>query len=381
MDSMRRPLAGFFALAILGTACAIPTEMPNWDTRWDLPLPVGDDLGIGVARFLPAGVDTLTLTGATAPIFRATVSVNPQISRSLGATCPSCPSATAPKPAFTLNPAATTTVSLTAASSLTSATLSTGSQLALSLINGFGFDPIRPPGTGTTPGTVSFTVTNGTATLGTLVIDGATSALPGNGATSNFVVPLSGTINFSSPITVTMTMVSPAGNPGSNVTMNPGQVFTATATPTLNISTATVNTPARTINDPGDPIDLTGIDASIADRIPDSTTTQGALLLTVVNPFTVGGTFNITFTGTKPSEGGTSSVPITPVSKSFAIPAGTATTPSTTGVELRQIIGSNLTAAFTGSVPASTTPSIVTPASEIAVTGRMQLHLYVRKFD
>jgi hypothetical protein len=108
----------------------------------------------------------------------------------------------------------------------------------------------------------------------------------------------------------------------------------------------------------------------------------------VVNPFTVGGTFNITFTGTKPSEDGSSSVPIVPVSKSFAIPAGTATTPSTTtinipmtGVELRQLIGSNLTAAFTGSVPASTTPSTVTPTSAIAVTGRMQLRLYVRKFD
>src|SRR3954465_8736478 len=158
---MRRPEAGIIALAILAGACAVPTETPNWDVTWDLPMPDNGKMNIGVSSFLPNGVTVDT--NATPKVFNAQVSSSPPINRTFGAQCPLCPNTTGQKPAFTA-PGATTRVGLTAGTSLTSGQLTTGSQVAMAINNGFSFDPIRPPGGAA--GTMTFTVSNGATTLG-----------------------------------------------------------------------------------------------------------------------------------------------------------------------------------------------------------------------
>src|SRR6478672_8632363 len=125
---MRRPEVGIIALAMLASACAIPTELPNWDVTWNLPLPDNNAMSIGVATFLPNGVDTINAGTPRVPVaFGVKVASAPTISRTLGVQCPACPSATAQKPQFTAPPA-TSTISLTAGTNLNTATLFTGSQ-------------------------------------------------------------------------------------------------------------------------------------------------------------------------------------------------------------------------------------------------------------
>src|SRR4051812_11961625 len=259
---MRRPEVGIIALAMLASACAFPTESPNWDLTWNLPVPDNDAMSISVTKFLPNGVDTVRV--GTAPgTLALTVKIlsAPTINRTLGVQCPTCPSATAPKPAFSAPPA-TTTISLTAGTSLNSATLFTGSQIVVNLTNGFTFDPINPPGG--TAGTITLTVNNGTTTLGTLTLVGPTTTIPA-GQSKQFTIPLAGTINTAQTLTVTMTMDSPAGAVGQPVLMNPNQTFSATATPTINVSAATVTIGAQSItpsSSDATPIDLSDVDSS-----------------------------------------------------------------------------------------------------------------------
>src|SRR3954469_11461452 len=165
---MRRPEVGIIALAMLASACAFPTDSPNWDMTWNVPLP-DNGQSIGVKAVLPAGTDTITPTPGAPLAIRPQVSAIPSISRTLGVQCPTCPSATAPKPAFTA-PIASTTVTLAAGASLSSATLTTGSKMDIVLTNGFQFDPINPPGAPGTPGTMTLTVSNGATTLGTATL-------------------------------------------------------------------------------------------------------------------------------------------------------------------------------------------------------------------
>ena len=386
-SSMRRSLKGTLALAVLAAACAFPTEAPNWDMTWNLPLPQEDGpQKIGVQKILPSGVTLIApIPPATTPsAFSAQVNSVPPINRTLGVQCPTCPSATAPKPAFTAPPA-TTTINLTAGTALNTATLFTGSQIVLTLANGFTFDPINPPGG--SPGTLTLTVSNGSTTLGTLTLLGGAQTVPA-GQSKQFTIALAGSINTAQPLLLTMTMDSPAGAAGQPVTMNPNQLFSVSATPTVNISTATVTIGAQSIDSPGQYIDLSSIDTTVANRVPDSATTQGTLFLTVTTPFTVSANATMTFTGTRATQDGDGPivlVPITPVVKNITLPAKTATQSTftipiaLTGQELRRMLGSELVATFTGTTNAGST--IVTPASEITITSRMQIHLYVREIN
>jgi hypothetical protein len=377
---MRRPEVGIFALAMLASACAFPTESPNWDMTWNLPVPDNGALSISVNELVPSGITIDSAGTPRLPVsFTASVAAVPSISRTLGAQCPSCPAATAPKPAFTA-PVATTSISLTAASTLTSATLITGSQIVITLQNGFGFDPINPPGG--TPGTITLGVVNGSTTLGNLVLQGPTSTIP-SGQTRTFTIPLSGTINTSSPINVTMTMDSPAGSLSQPVTMSPGQTFTASAVPTIKISTATLNLGAENLGgaDPT-PLDLSEVDSSVVRRIQDDNENRGTMFLTITNPFTVAANATITFrsrTGTPAAQS------ITPITKAISIAAATnGTTPKVstvsialTGKELRSMFGKDLEVLFGGAtVPG---PLTVTPSLKMSISSRIQVNFTIRE--
>jgi hypothetical protein len=368
---MRRPEAGILALAILA-ACAIPTDSPNWDMTWNLPVPDKASLSVGVGSFLPNGVTTI---GTPPTMFAAAVSATPPINRTLGANCPSCPSGTAPKPAFTA-PLATTTISLTAGTSLQSGTLTTGSQLVIAVTNNFAFDPIKPPGGAA--GTITFTLDNGGITVGNpLVISGTSSAIPA-GQTTSFTMPLTGPISTASPLTVKMTMDSPAGAAAQPVAMSPTQTFNAVITPTLRLSTVAVNIAAQPISSALDSIDMGGIQ-SVRNRIADTTTVEGFMYLTVNNPFTVGGAMTVTFA----AQQGQSS--FTPITKNVPLAAAAnGTTPSVaidtialTGHELRQIVGGKITTSFGGTTGSGSLTA--TPTQEVTMTSRMQLTLSIKE--
>ncbi|HET9426698.1 MAG TPA: hypothetical protein VFO55_15145 [Gemmatimonadaceae bacterium] len=343
---------------------------------WNLPLPDNDAMSIGVTTFLPSGVDPV---GSPATAFSATVASLPPITRMLGAQCASCPSGTAPKPAFSA-PVASTTVTLTAGTQLTSAVLATGSQLVVTLNNGFTFDPINPPGG--SPGIVTLAVLNGATTLGTLTLQGGSQTIPA-GQAKNFTIALAGTINTASPITVTMTMDSPAGSAAQPVAMNPTtDAFTASATPTINISSATVSIGAQPVTASPTPLDLSQIDSSVVRRIVDDNQNRGTMFLTVTNPLTIGASTTITFrspTGTPAAD------QIVPVTKNVVIPAAAnATTPnvstipvSLTGQELRRIFGRDVEVVFGGTTQAGSTT--VTPTQRISVSSRIQVNFTVKE--
>ena len=385
---MRRPEVGIIALALLASACAFPTEAPNWDMTWNLPVPDDNAMNIGVSTFLPSGV-TLVNSGTppTPTAFNAAVSTNPTISRTLGVQCPACPSATAPKPAF-VAPIASTPVTLSAGTSLQTAALTTGSQIVVSVNNGFTFDPLNPPG-GVNSATASIiiAVTNGSATLGTLTLGGLGTTITGAVATTipagqlkQFTIPLSGTINTAQTINITMTMDSPAGAAGSPVLMNPNQLFTATGVPTLNISTATVAIGAQALSSTATPIDLSQIDSSIVRRISDDAQNRGAMFLAMTNPFTLGSNATITF-----QSPASASPKMTPITKNIVIPPATnATTPSVstltidlTGQELRSMFGRDVEVVFGGTTSAGTIS--VTPAQKITATSRIQVNFNIKE--
>jgi hypothetical protein len=372
---MRRPEVGILALAMLASACSFPTESPNWDMTWNLPLPDNDALSIPVKNFLPVGVDTV---GDPANAFLAQTDPVPPISRTLGAQCDSCTSVTARKPEFHAQPA-TTTVTLTAGTQLTSAVLATGSQMLLTLNNGYSFDPINPPGGAA--GTVTFAVLNGSTTLGTLTLTGGTQTIPA-GQSKNFTIGLAGTINSASPITVTMTMDSPSGSAAQPVLLNPSQLFTASAVPTFVASTATVSLTAQPLNAPATPLDLSQIDSTVVTRIVDDGQERGTMFLTVTNPFTVGAVASMTIQSPAGTPAGQQIVPITkPVTIAAASSGSTpsvATVPvNLTGQELRRIFGREVEVIFGGTTGAGSLTT--SPSQKITMTSRIQVNFNVRE--
>jgi hypothetical protein len=232
-----------------------------------------------------------------------------------------------------------------------------------------------------TTGTVTLTVANGVTTLGTLTLLGSTSAIPAGQSTS-FTVPLAGTINTAQPLTVSMTMDSPAGAAGSPVAMNPSQLFSVNATPTINISQATVNIGAQTLAPTTQTQDLAdGPLAELESRI-DTTATgaQGSMFFLVTNPLTLGANGTLTINGTKMIEDGDTSVPLTiaPIIKPFVIAPGNGMVQiDFTGKELWSIVGSNVTFSITGSTTAGST--VVTPASAITIFTRLQIRAFIRE--
>jgi hypothetical protein len=162
--------------------------------------------------------------------------------------------------------------------------------------------------------------------------------------------------------------------------MSSGQVFSASLVPTLQISSATVSIGAQAVNGAPTPIDMSAIDSSIINRIADSPTTQGAMYLTITNPFTLGGAMNVTF-----SSPAGSTPAITPITKTLTLTkAPTATTSSVTivsidftGQELRRMLGHDLLVAFGGNTAAGALT--VTPAQKITITSRLQMTLFIKE--
>jgi hypothetical protein len=279
------------------------------------------------------------------------------IQRALSQDCPACAAANGlivPKPAF--SGTGTGSAALPAG---VSAAVVTGTNLSLTVTNGFNFDPINPAGA-TGSGYIIITVLSGTTQIGRDSIPGqgpGAVPMPAGGTTAPRLIPLAGTVT-SAGITVNVSLTSPAGSP---ITMDASRQIPFTANGgTVRLSSATVAVnqalPASTSN-----LDLSDIDEAVSSRVK-----SGKLFLTVTNPFAVGGTMSITFTG------GTA-----PITKSITLTAASGGTPSTTTQsvalsesELESLLGHNVTITFGGTISGTTT---VTPAQVVAVATRLEL--------
>lgn len=343
-------LSGLSALS-LGAACDIPTEAPIVDQRWVVP---SQTSRISVANLLPSGVTILgDSSGFTVSAAAASVT------RALSQDCPTCVAGngfTGPKPAFTATASMTTSLP----SDISSATL-TGGSLVINVTNNYGFDPLRPNGAAAPFGNATITVSNGNTSLGTTTVDGSTQALPANGGTLNVTVPLAGTITGSSPVTVTITLSSPAGSP---VFMDASKTIVVTATPTgLKVATAGVSVAGRTLSTTTS-MNLSDVDQSISDHV-----LSGALLLTIVNPFTV--TSNLTVT-LKPDNGAAITKPLT---------LGLGTTTQSIALlqsELKSLLGHNVTLTVTGT-PSSSGAVTISPKQAVVVTAKLDISLELGK--
>lgn len=341
------PRALALAAATLAlAACDLPTAVPQVDQRWIVP---PQTTTIAVASLLPAGVRILPDSSAF------TIDLTPAaVSRPLSADCAQCAAANGtrvPKPAFT----ATASVGTPVPADIASATLA-GGTLDLAVTNNYTFDPLRP--SATARGYLVVTVTNGSVLLGRDSVDGAAVALA-PGATLLRSIPLAGAVSGSAPVTVTATISSPAGD---SVTMDASRTLVARGTPNnLRVPTASVNVVNRAVLSTSTS-DLSGVDATVTSHL-----TGGALLLDIVNPFNVGGTLAVVFSGPG----------ISPISKTVALAPGT-THPSIvlSQDELRALFGHVVTVQISGPVNGTAGAIAITPKQAVVVTSRLDVSLH-----
>lgn len=350
---MLRALAGGMPLALLA-ACGLPTEVPKApiiDVRWVVPT---QSTRITVANLLPSGVTILSDSSGF------TVSAaNASITRALSLDCATCVALlglSAPKPAFVASASASTSLPV----DIVSATLLTGGTLQINVTNNYTFDPLKPNGASAPFGYVVITVSNGATVLGKDSVDGATIPLPSNGGTLARSIPLAGTISGSSPVTVLMTLNSPAG---SSVLMDASRTISVTATPTnLKVASANVAVANRQVNS-SSTIDLAGVDSMIINHVQN-----GSLLFTIVNPFTVTGTLSAKLT---PQGGAT-------ITKTVALATGNSTAKiDFTTAELRSLLGHSVTLTYTGAVNATAGAVSISPKQAVVVTTRLDINLEV----
>lgn len=339
---------GVGSIAVLSAlaACEFPTAVPQVDQTWMVP---PQTTTIALANLLPAGVRILADSSAFA-LDVAPVST----SRALSADCSACAAAngtTVAKPAFV----ATVTATAALPAGFAAATLASGT-LQLAVTNNYTFDPIRP--SATARGYVVTTVANGATIIGRDSVDGATTALP-PGATLTRSIALSGAISSASPVTVTITINSPAGDP---VTMDASRTIAVTATPAnLVVPTASVSVVNRPISASAT-ADLRNIDSTITNHV-----TGGSLLLGVVNPFAVGGTITVLVSAPN----------VATITKTAQLAPGTTTdTLSLSQGELMPLFGHVVTMSFSGPVSGTNGAVAVAPRQAVVVTTHFVVTLH-----
>ncbi|MDB4913131.1 MAG: hypothetical protein JWM95_775 [Gemmatimonadetes bacterium] len=339
-------LSGLLALSSLA-ACDIPTSAPIIDVRWLVPAQTSR---ISVSTLLPGGVSILAdSSGFTVNAASATVT------RALSADCAPCAAGngfTGPKPAFIAIASTSTSVP----PDISSASLTSGS-LVINVANNYTFDPLRPNGTSAPFGNATITVSNGSTSLGSTVINGSTTALNPNG-TLSITVPLAGPISGASPITIAFTVNSPAGGV---VQMDASRTIVVTVIPTaLKVANANVSVAGRTLSSSLN-MNL-DVDSAITNRVID-----GKMQLTIVNPFAVTSTATVKL---QPDNGAVINKIV-----SLGLNTTTATIPLTLA-EVRSLFGHNVTITIAGAANA-TGPVSVSPRQTVVVTTRFDLTLEV----
>ena len=258
-------------LALLGVlaACDFPTDLPVWDTLWVVP---GDSAIIEVPEILsseitvaPGGDEFIVDVGVT------------DFSRTLAEMCPPCAEVpgeiTVPKPAFT----ATIESPLKLPSELITAELISG-ELRFALRHTFSFDPLRPGGG--SRGYLILAASSDGTTLARDSLSGNDLAFP-PGAPLRWSLPLDGG-RVTDPITVRVTLHSPAGDPA---VIHPEQQLSVEVDPEdVRVSDLRIRFASRSVA--SDPVRLEFQD--IEDRIMNRVQ-EGALRVEIDNPLDVAG--------------------------------------------------------------------------------------------
>jgi hypothetical protein len=345
---MKRLRGGLCPLALVAlVSCDLPTAAPIYDTLWEVP---GKSTSISVNTLLPSGVQ-VTPDGSAFQVNVSPSSVT--VGRSLGQDCSACAilnGMTAPKPPFS----GSGNAAVALPSGLVSATL-VRDTLALTITNGYNFDPLRP--SATARGYLLVNVKSGSTTIGRDSIDGAVTPLAAN-ATLQRKVPLSGTINGANGIQVVTTINSPAGDP---VVIDVSRTIAVSGSVGgFFVSSAQVSVANQPVTASPSDLDLSNIDSTITKRVGG-----GSLLLKVDNPFNVAGNLSVTFTGAS-----------MPIQKSLTLAGGT-TTPAIpfSKDELAAMFGRKVSVGFNGSVNGATV--VVAPNQVVSVSSRLQVALTV----
>ena len=356
---MRRTIARVVLTAVVLTSCDVPTAVPNWDMTWNFP---ATSTTITVNSILPNGI-SLTPTGAA---FQATVN-SVSITRTLSQDCPTCANGVpAPKPAFS---SSTTSPAASLPTGVSLATLVTDT-VYVTIVNRYQFDPINPGGG--TGGSMTFVVSSGAATLGTLTISGPTSSIPPNGATTTIKIPVAGTVSsagvslrvdVNSPQGSTITLTNPA-NQQITYTIRiggsaQGPVIASSASVTL------TNQPVRP-----NPVDYK-IDFGSADKADSA-----LVFFTLNNPFTVSGTLNVNFLGCTDGNGNffdSCQTLTTLVSRQVPVTSGTTTVTLHFGTPATKALLNAKQISFGGIVSGTTA---ITPKQVVDVSSRFQLTMH-----
>jgi len=350
--SIRPPLrlAGLIALAAVA-GCDIPTEPPAIDTRWVVP---AEETRFGVAELLPGDV-TLTPDSSAFVVNFLPVA----FSTSLGSLCAACVAAnglTVPKPAFLGD----FDSAIDFPPEVSSVTIVSG-QVALAVWNRLNFDPIRPAAG--VFGTITVRITDSADgdVLGTVVIDGTTTAMAPDTTLNRNLALQAGTVNGS--LVATVEVNSPLGDP---VTINTNLQVNVTATPTnVLVGAVAVDVGGRSVDLDPVSLDVEDVDAELTDRI-----VQGAFVLHVVNPFAIGAAFQLTIDGPT----------IAPIQKGVNIGAASTSTVSLafTAAELQSFLGEPDVMLSGGAVVDAAAPIItVTPGQELILSGDLDLTIRI----
>lgn len=285
MKSLMSTARGLTVLLAVGalTACELPTGTPILEQEWIFPLSSFD---VGVQELLPTWVSITEDTAAFTFVVDGT-----SFDESLGDLCPGCQGLdglTVPKPAFQGDFEETFPLP----DDVQSAVVQNG-EVEVVAQNGFGFDPLRPPGGQT--GTATLTLREGGPTgpvLDELVLNGTdTSFGPGT--------ILTRTLDYSGPVigslSVTLTIDSPAGGPepGNWVPIRLNDELQVVVSPgTVEVTSANITVAGRAFALPITGLDVEDLDADLVEQV-----SSGFLRLIVQNPWSVGATLNLAITG------------------------------------------------------------------------------------
>ena len=346
-----RRLAVLAGVAFVALACQVPTDLPIWNTVWQVP---ADSSEVTVASLLPSSVGIVQINGTTAFSFSLPQATT---STTLGESCYACASSAGmriPKPAFTLADSATVELPV----DVVNADIIDGA-IDYSLANGFSFDPLNP-GAGA-HGWIRILVTSGSTLIARDSIDGRDLSLP-NGAytykTINFLASPAAPIRLHGPVTLVATLFSPDGD---STTINTSEQFSVSASARdILISQVSVNVPTTTFNPQHGTVDLSGLDATTAGKI-----VGGAVILGIHNPFAVGGSLSLDFKAPNGAH----------VAKSLTLGVGGPGTPVSTirvGLsesEINSLIGQkDVAITITSSVSSPNGAVVVTPLERMAIT-------------
>jgi hypothetical protein len=326
---------------------------------WNFP---ASSTTIPVSSFLPNTVSLTPGGGA----FQTNVNAV-TITRTLAQDCPAClTGVSAPKPAYT---ASVTSAPVSLPANVTAATLVTDT-VFVTIVNRYQFDPINPGGGAT--GSMAFTISSGSATLGTRTISGPTSTIPANGATTTVKIPVTGTVG-SAGISVRVDVTSPQGST-ITLTNTANQQFTYTARiggsaqgPVI-ASSASVSLTNQQVRP--SPTNYS-LDFGSADKADSA-----LVFLTLNNPFNLSGNLNVNFLGCGDGNGNffdSCQTFIVLASRQVPVAAGTTAVALRFGPPGAKALLNTKQISFGGSVSGTTA---LTPGQVVSVSTRFQLTMH-----